>query len=61
MIFSVLCDSQKTDKTELNLRELAEYSDGFTGADINAVITQARLSAFEDASAIATVGVQFLY
>lgn len=59
-IFAVLCDSQNIDKSELNLKELVEFSDGFTGADINAVITLAKLSAFEDALATATVSV-FVY
>lgn len=56
-IFAVLCDSQKIDKTELDLKELAKFSDGFTGADINAAITMAKLSAFEDAVATAIVSV----
>lgn len=55
-----MCDSQNIDKSELNLKELVEFSDGFTGADINAVITLAKLSAFEDALATATVSV-FVY
>lgn len=55
-IFVVLCDSQNIDKTKLDLKELSDLSDGFTGADINAAITLARLSAFEDALAIASDG-----
>lgn len=55
-IFAVLCDSQNIDKTKLDLKELSQLSDGFTGADINAAITLARLSAFEDALAIAVDG-----
>ncbi|XP_072762957.1 peroxisomal ATPase PEX1 isoform X2 [Anoplolepis gracilipes] len=55
-IFEVLCDSQNIDKAKLDLKELSQLSDGFTGADINATITLARLSAFEDALAVATDG-----
>ncbi|XP_039312379.1 peroxisome biogenesis factor 1 [Solenopsis invicta] len=55
-IFAVSCGSQNVDVSELDLKVLAELSDGFTGADINAAITSARLSAFEDALAIATDG-----
>lgn len=55
-IFAILCDSQNIDKAQLNLKELVQLSDGFTGADINASITQARLSAFEDAVATASEG-----
>ncbi|XP_070158629.1 peroxisomal ATPase PEX1 isoform X1 [Polyergus mexicanus] len=55
-IFAVLCDFQNIDRTKLDLRELSQLSDGFTGADVNAAITLARLSAFEDAMAIATDG-----
>ncbi|XP_012541576.1 peroxisome biogenesis protein 1 [Monomorium pharaonis] len=46
-IFKVLCNSQNIDVSELNLKVLVQLSDGFTGADINAAITLARLSAFE--------------
>ncbi|XP_050461247.1 uncharacterized protein LOC126856619 isoform X2 [Cataglyphis hispanica] len=55
-IFAVLCDSQNVDRTQLDLKELSLLSDGFTGADVNAAITLARLSAFEDALAIAADG-----
>lgn len=55
-IFAVLCESQNIDKAKLDLKDLSQLSDGFTGADINAAITLARLSAFEDALAIATDG-----
>lgn len=55
-IFTVLCGSQNISIAELDLRELAQLSDGLTGADINAAITLARLSAFEEASAIAKDG-----
>ncbi|XP_025075849.1 peroxisome biogenesis factor 1 [Pogonomyrmex barbatus] len=55
-IFAVLCDSQNIDEAELDLKKLAQLSDGFTGADINAAITSARLSAFEDALATAMDG-----
>lgn len=56
-IFTVLCNSQNVDSTELDLEELARVSDGFTGADINAAIIQARLAAYEKAVAIATVSI----
>lgn len=59
-IFAVLCESQNIDKAKLDLKELSQFSDGFTGADINAAITLARLSAFEDALAIATVSLLIL-
>lgn len=59
-IFTVLCGSQNVDITELDLKVLVQFSDGFTGADVNAAITLARLSAFEDALATATVSV-FVY
>ncbi|KAL6424824.1 hypothetical protein ACFW04_010032 [Cataglyphis niger] len=55
-IFAVLCDSQNIDRMQLDLKELSLLSDGFTGADVNAAITLARLSAFEDALAIAADG-----
>nr|XP_012225043.1 PREDICTED: peroxisome biogenesis factor 1 [Linepithema humile] len=55
-IFAVLCDSQNIGKTELDLKQLVAFSDGFTGADINAAITLAKLSAFEDALATAING-----
>ncbi|XP_011877701.1 PREDICTED: transitional endoplasmic reticulum ATPase isoform X2 [Vollenhovia emeryi] len=55
-IFTVLCGSQNVDTVELDLKILAQLADGFTGADINAAITLARLSAFEDALATATDG-----
>ncbi|CAL1678759.1 unnamed protein product [Lasius platythorax] len=55
-IFAVLCDSQNIDKAKLDLKELSHLSEGFTGADVNAAITLARLSAFEDALAIASDG-----
>lgn len=42
------------------MKILVQLTDGFTGADINAAITLARLSAFEDALATATVSV-YLY
>lgn len=44
---------------ELDLKELATFSSGFTGADLNAVVTQARLAAFEDAVANASVSNHF--
>ncbi|KYN44445.1 Peroxisome biogenesis factor 1 [Trachymyrmex septentrionalis] len=55
-IFTVLCNAQNIDTAVLDLKILAQLSDGFTGADINAVITSAKLSAFEDALATATDG-----
>lgn len=33
----------------MDLKELADLSTGFTGADLNAVLTQARLAALEEA------------
>lgn len=53
----MLCNSQKVDSAELDLEELTQLSDGFTGADINAAIIQARLAAYENAVAAATVSV----
>ncbi|CAK9814659.1 Peroxisome biogenesis factor 1 [Anthophora plagiata] len=50
-ILAALCRTQNVDTTELNLKDLAVLTPGFTGADLNAVVTQARLSAFEDAVA----------
>ncbi|XP_017754802.1 PREDICTED: peroxisome biogenesis factor 1 [Eufriesea mexicana] len=50
-ILAALCKTQNADTTGLDLRELAVLTSGFTGADLNAVVTQARLSAFEDAVA----------
>ncbi|XP_018368488.1 PREDICTED: peroxisome biogenesis protein 1 [Trachymyrmex cornetzi] len=55
-IFTVLCNAQNIDTAMLDLKTLAQLSDGFTGADINAAITSAKLSAFEDALATATDG-----
>ncbi|KYM85704.1 Peroxisome biogenesis factor 1 [Atta colombica] len=55
-IFTVLCNAQNIDTAMLDLKILVQLSDGFTGADINAVITSAKLSAFEDALATATDG-----
>ncbi|KYQ49274.1 Peroxisome biogenesis factor 1, partial [Trachymyrmex zeteki] len=55
-IFTVLCNAQNIDTAVLDLKILAQLSDGFTGADINAAITSAKLSAFEDALATATDG-----
>nr|XP_050857822.1 uncharacterized protein LOC127067205 [Vespula vulgaris]XP_050857823.1 uncharacterized protein LOC127067205 [Vespula vulgaris]XP_050857824.1 uncharacterized protein LOC127067205 [Vespula vulgaris]XP_050857826.1 uncharacterized protein LOC127067205 [Vespula vulgaris]XP_050857827.1 uncharacterized protein LOC127067205 [Vespula vulgaris]XP_050857828.1 uncharacterized protein LOC127067205 [Vespula vulgaris]XP_050857829.1 uncharacterized protein LOC127067205 [Vespula vulgaris]XP_050857830.1 unc len=48
-ILHVLCKSQKINVMELDLREIACASLGLTGADLNAIITQAKLAAFEDA------------
>lgn len=50
-ILTALCKTQNIDTTGLDLRELAVLASGFTGADLNAAVTQARLSAFEDAAA----------
>jgi len=59
-IFTVLCNSQNIDEAELDLKQLVQLSNGFTGADINAAITLARLSAFENAL-VATPVSAFLY
>lgn len=59
-IFTVLCNSQNVDSAKLDLEKLAQLSDGFTGADINATIIQARLAAYENAVAIAIVST-FVY
>lgn len=48
-ILAALCKSHKIDTQQLNLDEIAERTAGYTGADLNAILTQARLSAFEDA------------
>ncbi|XP_076222599.1 peroxisomal biogenesis factor 1 isoform X2 [Nomia melanderi] len=50
-ILAALCKKQKVNTTELDLKELSAMTSGFTGADLNAVVTQARLSAFEDVAA----------
>ncbi|XP_076671558.1 peroxisomal biogenesis factor 1 isoform X3 [Andrena cerasifolii] len=55
-ILAALCKAQNADTAGLDLKELAALTSGFTGADLNAVITQARLSAFEDAVALASDG-----
>lgn len=55
-IFTVLCGSQNVDIAELDLQILVQLTDGFSGADINAAITLARLSAFEGVLATATDG-----
>jgi len=55
-----LCNSQNIDQAELDLKQLIQLSNGFTGADINAAITLARLSAFENALVTAAVSA-FLY
>lgn len=51
-ILLVLCKSQNIDITELDLKEVARTSVGLTGADLNAIITQSKLAAFEDAAEI---------
>ncbi|KAI4503720.1 hypothetical protein M0802_001123 [Mischocyttarus mexicanus] len=48
-ILHVLCQSQNINSMELNLKEIARISAELTGADLNAIITQAKLAAFEDA------------
>ncbi|XP_043511745.1 peroxisome biogenesis factor 1 isoform X1 [Frieseomelitta varia] len=55
-ILIALCKTQNIDTMELDLKELATLSSGFTGADLNAAVTQARLAAFEDAVANASDG-----
>ncbi|XP_076242599.1 peroxisomal biogenesis factor 1 [Calliopsis andreniformis] len=50
-VLAALCETHKINTAELNLKEVAALTSGFTGADLNAVVTQARLSAFEDAVA----------
>ncbi|XP_029035401.2 peroxisome biogenesis factor 1 [Osmia bicornis bicornis] len=55
-ILAALCKAQKIDTVELDLKELAILSSQFTGADLNAVITQAKLSAFEEAAENLTDG-----
>ncbi|XP_014481800.1 PREDICTED: peroxisome biogenesis factor 1 isoform X2 [Dinoponera quadriceps] len=55
-IFMTLCNSQNVDSAKLDLEELTRLSDGFTGADINATIIQARLAAYENAVATSTNG-----
>nr|XP_003707760.1 PREDICTED: peroxisome biogenesis factor 1 [Megachile rotundata]XP_012151141.1 PREDICTED: peroxisome biogenesis factor 1 [Megachile rotundata]XP_012151142.1 PREDICTED: peroxisome biogenesis factor 1 [Megachile rotundata] len=47
-ILAVLCKAQKIDHEDLDLKELAGITSGFTGADLNAVVTQAKLTAFEE-------------
>lgn len=60
-ILAALCKAQNADTAGLDLKELAALTSGFTGADLNAVITQARLSAFEDAVALASVSEQVAF
>ncbi|KAK9306176.1 hypothetical protein QLX08_003068 [Tetragonisca angustula] len=55
-ILIALCKTQNVDTMELDLKELATLSSGFTGADLNAAVTQARLAAFEDAVTNASDG-----
>nr|XP_033334649.1 peroxisome biogenesis factor 1 [Megalopta genalis] len=50
-ILKALCRTQKVDTTVLDCQQLSTMTSGFTGADLNAVVTQARFSAFEDAVA----------
>lgn len=59
-ILIALCKTQNIDMTGLDLKELAVLTSGFTGADLNAMVTQARLSAFEDAVANALVSMSKL-
>ncbi|XP_015435576.1 PREDICTED: peroxisome biogenesis protein 1 [Dufourea novaeangliae] len=47
-ILVALCKTQNINTAELDLKEVSAMTSGFTGADLNAVVTQARLSAFED-------------
>ncbi|XP_018399938.1 PREDICTED: peroxisome biogenesis protein 1 [Cyphomyrmex costatus] len=54
-IFTIRCNAQNIDTAVLDLKILAQLSDGFTGADINATITSAKLLGFEDALETATV------
>ncbi|KYM98485.1 Peroxisome biogenesis factor 1 [Cyphomyrmex costatus] len=55
-IFTIRCNAQNIDTAVLDLKILAQLSDGFTGADINATITSAKLLGFEDALETATDG-----
>ncbi|XP_015607346.1 peroxisome biogenesis factor 1 isoform X2 [Cephus cinctus] len=50
-ILIALCKAQGVQVQDLQTKELAELSEGFTGADLNAAINQARLSAIEEALA----------
>ncbi|XP_076292104.1 peroxisomal biogenesis factor 1 [Lasioglossum baleicum] len=50
-ILTALCKTQNINTVGLDLKELSAITSGFTGADLNAVVTQARFSAFEDAVA----------
>ncbi|XP_076649014.1 peroxisomal biogenesis factor 1 [Halictus rubicundus] len=50
-ILKALCKTQNVNTVGLDFKELSLITSGFTGADLNAVVTQARFSAFEDAVA----------
>lgn len=56
-ILAALCKTQNIKTAELNLRELAKLTSGFTGADLSAIVTQTRLSAYEEAVAKSSDGV----
>ncbi|XP_043284431.1 peroxisome biogenesis factor 1 isoform X2 [Venturia canescens] len=47
-ILKVLCEAQCIDTANLDLKNLAERSPGFTGADLSSVLTQAKYDALED-------------
>ncbi|KAK0168289.1 hypothetical protein PV327_002113 [Microctonus hyperodae] len=49
-ILKVLCNAHGIDIGELDLKILAENSVNFTGADLNAVLTQARMNLFAENS-----------
>ncbi|XP_051155362.1 peroxisome biogenesis factor 1 [Leptopilina boulardi] len=48
-ILKAICKSNRINIENLDLKELANLSTGFTGADLNAVLTQARLAVLEEA------------
>lgn len=47
-IFAALCASHNINKEDLNIKDLVSLSSDFTGADIKAAITQAKLLAYEE-------------
>lgn len=48
-ILSALCRVHEIDTENLDLKTVANLTSGFTGADLNAVLMQARLDVIEEA------------
>ncbi|XP_012262867.2 peroxisome biogenesis factor 1 isoform X1 [Athalia rosae] len=47
-ILTALCRSQKLDTSSLDFKTLAAQTDGFSGADLNAIISQGKICALEE-------------